>query len=208
MGTNAILGLLSLIGMISVDAGFVRIGGHDGVEVYLRPDSRLIDLAAVGEIDAPPSQVQTALLDYDAHPHVNARLRESRVLSRHAGEELVYQHLKLPVIKDRDFTLRVHWVEGEARGIVFAIDRTAGPPATRDVVRMTLLDGSWELQPIRGNAATRAIYHLRLDLAGSVPRWLVRGGAAKDVLAVYQGLRRLINDRRCHQSASSPSAQF
>src|SRR5437899_12931849 len=90
-----------------VGAGYVQIGGHDGVEVYMRKDTGAIELAAVGEFDAPPAEVQAALLDYGAHIRINKNLAESTVLSRTAGEELVYQHLKLPVIKDRDFTLRV-----------------------------------------------------------------------------------------------------
>jgi len=37
---------------------------------------------------------------------------------------------------------------------------------------------------------------VQLDFSGSVPRWMVRGGAAKDLPNLYQGIRRLIVDRR------------
>jgi hypothetical protein len=179
-----------------IDPTFVSIGGHDGVQVYLRKDTADIELAAVGEFDAPPAEVQAALLDYAAHGRVNSHLAESTVLARRPGEELVYQHLKLPVIKDRDFTLRVTFSEAAPRGLRFDVDSAHGPAPTNKAVRMTLLSGTWDLEPIRGGNATRAVYHVRIDFAGSVPRWMVRGGAAKDIPGVYIGMRRLIAERR------------
>ena len=179
-----------------IEPTYVSIGGHDGVQVYMRKDTGAIELAAVGEFDAPPSEVQAALLDYGAHVRVNKHLAESTVLSRVPGEQLVYQHLKLPVIKDRDFTLRIRWNEQGARNITFSIDGSRGPAPTKKAVRMSTLNGRWDLEPIREGSATRAVYHVQIDFAGSVPRWMVRGGAAKDLPGVYVGMRRLINDRR------------
>src|SRR5437870_7531011 len=83
-----------------IESGFIPIGEHDGVEVYLHSDADVIQLAAVGEFDAPPAEVQAALLDYGSHVRINKHLAESTVLARQPGELLVYQHLKLPVIKD------------------------------------------------------------------------------------------------------------
>jgi Polyketide cyclase / dehydrase and lipid transport len=178
-----------------IESGYTPIGGHDGVEVYMRKDTGAIQLAAVGELDAPPAETQAALLDYGAHVRINKHLAESTVLTRSPGEMLVYQHLKLPVIKDRDFTLRVSWPDG-ASGLSFRIDGTHGPAPTSKAVRMSVLNGRWELQPIRGGAATRAVYHVEIDFAGSVPRWMVRGGAATDLPGVFIGIRQLIAERR------------
>ncbi|MCU1278565.1 MAG: Collagenase [bacterium] len=185
-----------------VGAGYVQIGGHDGVEVYMRKDVGAIELAAVGEFDAPPAEVQAALLDYGSHPRVNKHLAESTVIARHPGELVVYQHLKLPVIKDRDFTLRVDWTEGSLRGFTFSIDGKQGPAANSKSVRMTTLNGRWDLEPIRDGNATRAVYHVQIDFAGSVPRWMVRGGAAKDLPGVYIGMRKLVGERRQGSVAS------
>jgi hypothetical protein len=181
---------------ISIENGFVPIGGHDGVQIYMQKSSAAIELAAVGEFDAPPAEVQAALLDYGAHPRINKHVAESTILKRSPGELVVYQHLKLPVISDRDFTLRVIWNEGTARGITFAIDGAQGPPPVTKRVRMSLMYGRWDLEPIRDGTATRAVYHVKLDFAGSVPRWMVRGGAAKDLPGVYVGMRTLILARR------------
>ena len=190
------MSIVSFLATILIEGGFVPIGGHDGVQVYLRKSASVIDLAAVGDFDAPPAEVHAALLDYAAHARVNAHLAESRVLSRRPGEQFVYQRLKLPVIKDRDFTLHVVWRDGEARGLRFTIDGTHGPPATDKAVRMTLLVGRWDLESLSDGRTTRATYHVQLDLAGSIPRGMVRGGAAKDLPSVFIGMRRLVAERR------------
>ena len=179
-----------------VEPTYTAIGGHDGVEVYMHKGDGPVELAAVGEFDAPPAEVQAALLDYGAHIRINKNLAESKVLSRAPGEMLVYQHLKLPVIKDRDFTLHVRWNEGKPRGITFSIDGAQGPGASTKAVRMSTLTGRWDLEPINGGNATRAIYHVQIDFAGSVPPWMVRGGAAKDLPGVFIGMRQLINAHR------------
>src|ERR1700744_4950203 len=99
--------LIAFLGLI--EPTYASIGGHDGVEVYMRKDTGTIQLAAVGEFDPPPAEVQAPALNYGARVRVNKPRAESTVLERSPGEELVYQPLKLPVIKDRDFTLRVRW---------------------------------------------------------------------------------------------------
>jgi hypothetical protein len=193
--TEAIMGslLVSLLTLSTIGPGFTAIGGRDGVQVYLRKDTGAIDLAAVGEFDAPPAEVEAALLDYAAHPRINKHLAESTILVKNPGELLVYQHLKLPMVKDRDFTLRVSY---DDRSLRFSVDGNHGPAATKQAVRLSVLNGQWELEPIRGGTATRAYYHVEIDLAGSIPRWMVRGGAAKDIPGVYAGMRTLIQQHR------------
>jgi hypothetical protein len=192
MGT-LLISILTL-STISFD-GLTKIGGHDGVEVYLNKGNGTIEIAAVGEFDAPPAEVQAALLDYGAQVHVNKHLAESTVLSRTSNELFVYQHLKLPVIADRDFTLQVSWNRDNVR---FRIDPSHGPAPSKKVIRMPLLEGQWELAATRDGNATRATYHVRIDFGGSVPRWMVSGGAAKDIPGVYIGMRTLINEHRVH----------
>src|SRR5438309_4034095 len=88
---GALLVSLLTLSTISLD-GFTSIGGHDGVEVYQNKGNTTIEIAAVGEFDAPPAEVQAALIDYGAQVRVNKHLQESTVLSRSSNELFVYQH--------------------------------------------------------------------------------------------------------------------
>ena len=193
---GSVLATLLALSAAVIPPRFQSVGGHDGVQVYRDGQSPLIDLMAAGEIEGSPEEVQAALLDYGEATRLTKHLAESRVLTRRPGELWVYQYLKLPVIKDRDYTMHVRWRPGDAGAIRFSIDGTVGPRATSKAVRMTIMRGSWELEPIRGGRATRAVYHVELDFAGSVPRWMVSGGAAKDLPNLFQGLRQLVAARR------------
>jgi hypothetical protein len=195
----SILAIMNLATTLA-GAGYVPIGGHDGVAVYQRPNAALIDLAAVAEFDAPPAEVQAALLDYDHASRISTHIAESRTLSRSGGDMLVYQHLKLPVISDRDYTLRVSWTDGVRPSVRFRIDTAAGPAPMPNRVRMTILNGRWELEALAAGR-TRAVYHVQLDFAGEVPRWMVRGGAAKDLPNMFLGVGRLIVARRASANA-------
>ncbi len=172
------------------------IGGHHGVQVFNREGAATIELQAIGDIAAPPSEVEAVLLSYGEHPRIIKHLVESRVLSRQASDLYVYQHLQLPVISDRDYTLHVTWQTLPAHSFVrFAIDNSRGPGAVQKRVRMTTMTGQWELIPVDGGRATHAIYRVQIDFAGSVPRWMVRDGAAKDLPNLFQGVRQLVAER-------------
>ena len=95
------------------------------------------------------------------------------------------------MISDRDFTLHAKWGQrGPALTLQFAVDNARGPQPRDGIVRLSTLQGSWLLEPIRGGAATHARYHVQIDLAGSVPKWMVSGGAAKNIPKLFDGLRK------------------
>ena len=171
--------------------GFKHVGGKYGVEVFRDMSSPVIDLYAEGDIEAPPAVVRDVLLDYANASKVTNNVSESRVLEKDEHEILVYQRLNLPIISDRDFTLRATWGrQGRDLTMQYGVDNTLGPAPHHGVVRLSTLQGSWLLEPIRDGAATRARYRVQIDLGGSVPRWMVSGGAAKDLPKLFQGLRR------------------
>jgi len=171
--------------------GFKHVGGKDGVEVFRNMASRVIDLYAEGDIAAPPSVVRDVLLDYDNASKVTDHVAESRVIEKNDHEIIVYQRLKLPVITDRDVTLRATWGQrGQALTMQYAVDNSRGPAPRDGIVRLSTLQGTWLLEPTRGGAATHARYRVQIDLAGSVPKWMVSGGAAKNIPKLFDGMRK------------------
>ncbi len=179
-----------------VAGGFTHVGGAAGVDVYRRLASPVIDLRAEGDIDAPPSRVRQVLLDYANASRLTSHVAESRVLSAGARELRVYQRLRLPVIADRDVVLHATWGQrGELSWIRFCVDDSGAPAAPKGVVRLATLSGGWDLRPIDGGRATRAVYRLQIDLGGAVPRWMVSGGAAKDLPKLFEGVRRQVARR-------------
>jgi hypothetical protein len=188
--------LLYAITALLPEPGYQAAGGHDGVAVYVGGDRRVVELAAVGVVQAPPAEVLEALLAYDHHPRIASRLQESTILSAEDGELIVYQRLRLPIAHDRDYTLRVRFRRGPAASLQFRVAPAEGPPPRKHVVRMAVLEGRWDLQPIGDGRATRAIYHVRMDFGGALPKGMVRSGAARELPDLFLGYARLVAEAR------------
>jgi hypothetical protein len=185
----ALLLALALVAA-SPPPGYVRVVKEQGVTVYRREGTPLIDILAEGVIPAPPERVREVLLDYPRHPEFLQRIPEVRVLTRAPGSMLVYQRIDLPVLADRDMVLRVTWGE-EPAGVLFthfaSVGAGAPVPPRRGLVRVTTHEGGWRLQPVRvdGRPATLARYQMHIDLGGSLPGWMARSQAGKDVPALF-----------------------
>ena len=151
-----------------------------------------IDLAAEGNIDAPPEVVLRVLTDYASHPKWVHGLAVSKVLVQNADSLDVYQRLHLPMLDDRDFAMHVRWKkDGDGRELMFKTtnERCPGPP-DKGVTRVPVHEGGWVLEPIDGGRRTHAIYRFKMELGGSLPMWMARGRAAKDVPALFDAIRR------------------
>jgi hypothetical protein len=105
---------------------------------------------------------------------------------------LVYQHLNLPVISDRDFTLHVSWAFKKGNGLIRYRAVTGRGPAPRDgIVRLSHHIGTWQLQSIDQGRATQLRLQVSLDLSGLLPKWMARAGAGKELPALFNSIRQL-----------------
>jgi hypothetical protein len=181
--------------------GFALVGQAHGVKQYKHRTAKIVRIAAEGVIPAPIADVREMVLDYRRQAGKVDRVKQSRILRQGAGWMLVYQRLDLPVINDRDFTLRLTWGEAPAhQWIVFDAANAQGPPPQRGVVRVTEHSGSWQLKAVEGGRATFARFQTRIDLGGSLPHWLARSGAGKELPTLFANLCRLIEARRRSRS--------
>jgi len=171
--------------------GYTEVARNHDVVVMQREGSTVIDLVAEGDFAAPPERLLALLLAYDRHAGLVRGVSESRVLARGPNEVVVYQRLSLPIISDRDVTLRVTFgADGDVRWLKFAACNQRGPGPVDGVVRIPVDEGGWQLVPIEGGRGTRARYSLRLDLAGSLPKWLGRGRAGSDIPDLFETFRK------------------
>jgi len=172
--------------------GFEFITKERGVWVYKNATADLIWIGAVSVVPAQPERVMAALLDYEHQPGKIGRISEAKILSRDGDALYVYERLNLPVISDRDFTLKVtHGTDGRRLWITYAAANDRGPAPRDGIVRVTRHSGTWELIPTDDGKGTFLRSEFRIDLAGSVPLWLVRPGAGKEIPALYADVCRL-----------------
>jgi hypothetical protein len=172
--------------------GFEFITRERGVWVYKNASADLIWIGAVGIIPAPAEKVFEALLDYDRQAGNIGRVSEAKVLSRDADGLYVYERLNLPIISDRDFTLRVdRGVDGKRRWITYSAVQDHGPAPRDGIVRVSRHTGVWELIPTDDGKGTYARSEFRIDLGGSVPLWMAKSKAGVEIPELYANICKL-----------------
>jgi hypothetical protein len=172
--------------------GYERVGVVRNVALFEHDDPELIMIGAEAKLPAPPSAVRDVLLDYPRHPSVLERVAEATVLEKGDHWLLVYRRLRLPLVDDRDFTIRVTW--GEDGGVLWIRYRTSpgGPPPQAGVVRVTRHLGEWRLFPADDGRATLARYESNIDMGGSLPMSMSRSGAVDELPALFEGMCTLL----------------
>ena len=142
-----------------------------------------------GEIAAPIDRVIAHLTDFASLPRYVPRLAELRVLSRGAGEAIVYFRFDLPwPISDRDWTLRYRWHRDGDRFVMTWCDASDRGPPPGKAVRVTPVRGYWELTA-KSSGATLARYVFLAELGGSLPRSVAEQTAWKQPLGSIRGVR-------------------
>lgn len=170
--------------------GYTLLGEDKGVRVHRREKRSGVEFAAETNFSAPPDQVRRALLDYKTHQNWQTRLKENKIISRTDDSLFVYQRLDLPVIDDRDYTLKITWgADGSILWMRFAVANERGPKPVADVIRVTAHEGAWRLEP-DGTQGTRAVYRFHFDVGGSVPAWLGKGQAKDDIVDYFVRLKK------------------
>ncbi|MCP5041666.1 MAG: hypothetical protein GY944_11615 [bacterium] len=124
---------------------------------------------------ASPERIATWIAAVHTYVDWQHNCEEARVLPQADGSRLTYNRIATPwPVSDRDVILRSersNLADGRIR-IEFRSTDQSGHPATRGVVRMPRLIGSYELTPTDGG--TRVVYTVDSDPGGSLPTWLVR----------------------------------
>jgi hypothetical protein len=72
-------------------------------------------------------------------------------------------------------------------------DNPAGPPEKRGVIRVTLCEGSWLLEPAGPNS-TRATYTIYTDSGGMIPSFIKNTGSQIGIRKLFAAIRKQVGD--------------
>jgi hypothetical protein len=173
------------------DRGYEWIKNKDGISVYKHTTSEIIKIGAEGRFEQTPEQLTKVLLDYRGQVGRIERLSESRVLARGDSWLVVYQRLNLPVISDRDYVLYVKWGQGDGmRWIRFKTVKDVAP-SRKGIVRVTYHQGSWQIKALPHGKGSYVRFQSTIDLAGWLPKWLARSGAAKELPKLFRSIKQM-----------------
>ena len=163
-----------------------------------RPGTGVKEFRAVGTIDAAPAAVFAVLDDSEAYPTFMPYTSECRVLKRDKDIVLAYQRLDLPVVSDRDYTLRSkhqRWIgpDGPIYWIRWEPANDQGPAEKPGVLRVNVCEGGWLLEPAE-TGGTRAIYTIYTDSGGTIPPMLANNGSRVAIRKVFDAIRKQVKD--------------
>ena len=174
------------------------ISDKDGVVLYRRQRPLSYESRAVGEIPATTDLVDAVLGDFESYSSFMPYTAECRVLKRDNDSVLAYQRISAPMVSDRDYTVRVRSSSktvgaGTSYLIHWESDNAAGPPEKRGVVRVTLCEGSWLLEPT-GRNSTRATYTIYTDSGGMIPSFIKNAGSQLGIRRLFATIRKQVRD--------------
>ena len=172
-----------------------------------RPGSGVKEFRAVGVIDAAPAAVFAVLDDSEAYPSFMPYTSECRVLKREKDTVLAYQRLELPIVSDRDYTLRSkhqRWIgpDGPIYWIRWEPANDLGPAEKPGVQRVNVCEGGWLLEPNEAGG-TRAIYTIYTDSGGTIPPMLANNGSRVAIRKVFDAIRKQVKDPKYSGSAAA-----
>ncbi len=174
------------------------ISNKDGVAIYRRQRPLSYESKAVGEIAASTNIVHAVLNDAESYTAFMPYTAECRVLQRDENSILAYQRISAPLASDRDYTVRVRTTSKKVEGGTqyfshWETDNAAGPPEKRGIVRVTLCDGSWLLEPIAPDR-TRATYTIYTDSGGFIPKFIKETGSQIGIRKLFAAIRKQVSD--------------
>jgi Polyketide cyclase / dehydrase and lipid transport len=172
------------------------ISDKDGVTIYRRQRPQSYESKAVGEIAASTELVHAVLDDVESYASFMPYTAECRVLKRDGNSVFAYQRISAPLVSDRDYTVHVRTTvkkveNGTSYFIRWETDNAAGPPEKRGVVRVTLCEGSWLLEPI-GPDHTRATYMVYTDSGGLIPKFIKEAGSQTGIRKLFAAIRKQV----------------
>ena len=174
------------------------ISDKDGVVLHRRQRPLSYESRAVGEIEASTDVVHAVLDDAESYSSFMPYIAECRVLKREGESVVAYQRISAPMASDRDYTIRVRTTAKKTgNGTTYLshweADNAAGPPEKRGVIRVTLCEGSWLLEPAGPNK-THATYMIYTDSGGMIPAFIKNTGSQIGIRKLFAAIRKQVRE--------------
>ncbi len=177
-------------------------GNRDRIAIYSRSrmGSAVLEFKSVGTIDAPSSAVFAVLNNPEGYPEFMPYTQECRVLTRSPACTVAYQRLELPLVEDRDYTLRSeNFKKAGPNGPIYRIKwkpaNDLGPAEKPGVIRVKVCEGGWLIEP-DGAGGTRATYLIYTDSGGAIPAAIANTGSRMAIRKIFAAIRKEVHEPR------------
>lgn len=175
-----------------------------GVTVLRRDKegSSVKEVKATAVFDAAPKAVWAVINDLDNYKDFMPYTAEAKVLERSPdGKEVVsYQHLTAPIVSERDYLIKLRnesTTTDDGKTGYYKVVWNALPPEKdsmmpekKDVVRVRVNDGYWQLEGNADASKTFATYYVYTAPGGSIPTFVINIANTEAVPKVFESIRK------------------
>src|SRR5262245_61883656 len=182
-------------------ASWQVVSNKNGLLVERRAsDGALYEVRVTTESSLAPAAIFDTIWAQREHPQFVPHLKRLELISDSGDERVAYEQVEVPLVRDRDYTVRLQKrVDADARRyeVSFVTANDAGPPPDRHHVRVPSIRGHWLIEPGPDGKGSMVRYEVLSDPGGVLPAWLlnyVQGDAvAKLVRAMLQRTREKLS---------------
>lgn len=169
-----VVALLVVAGISQADdSEWQRIADRDGIAIERRSaeDPSIREVRATARSPLPPAAIMATVWRHDEYVEFVPYLKRLDVLRDEGDAKLIYEQIRVPLVKDRDATIRVTRTFSPDTG-TYEITSSAvadeGPPKSDDYVRVRTSVARWRLAP-SADGGTAVTYTIRTDAGGRLP---------------------------------------
>lgn len=207
----ALLCLLAFPALAQGDGGWeLVVKGPITVKNRSLEGTAVKEIWAEGELDAPPLDVQDALMDVPSLRSYMPYLKDGRYLgdALEDGSHYVYTLIDLPVVGKRDYIVRLELKQALAPDGTgtFRNEWHAHPdhlPLRHGITRVRRNDGSWEITPLGDGTKCWAVYRFTVDPGGWIPAFAANLGNQKGVQETWDAVAKEGRRRAAKRQAAA-----
>jgi hypothetical protein len=160
------------------------------------------EVKATSVFNSSPKAVWAVINDLANYAEFMPYTAEAKVLERSAdGKEVVsYQRLQAPIVSERDYIIKLRdesTTTDDGKTGYYKVSWSALPtekdtmmPEKKDVVRVRINDGYWQLEGNADSSKTFATYYVYTAPGGSVPTFVINVANTEAVPKVFESIRK------------------
>ena len=166
-----------LLAAATAAADWEKITEIDGVVIERRgvPGARVPEMRATAHSPLQPAAIFETLWKHQEYLEFVPYLKRLKLLSDTGDERVAYEQLALPLVRDRDYTVRFRRrIDATNHRYEISIEgaNDAGPPPDGSHVRVTSIRGGWTVEPDPAGKGSLVRYEMQSDPGGRIPAWV------------------------------------
>jgi hypothetical protein len=198
--TRTVVAWFVIAAIPAFGSDWVQISNNPNLAVYAkeRAGSQVKELRAIGVVDAPTWVVHNVLDQVTDYPEFMPYTSKAELIERKPHASIVYFRWDPPLIGPRDVTVSVgvNSTRLARGGTSYRLEWTpissAGPGPIIGVTRITLDEGSWNLEPTDDGKKTAVTYDLFTDGGGGLPPFVINMANRQSVNDMFEAIRKQV----------------